>query len=413
MQTRDIAIVGYGTAGQAAALALSADGHRVQVFERAPAPGPVGAGLLLQPTGLAALWELGLLDAALAHGRRIGRLYGDRADGRGVMDMRYSGLDARLFGLGMQRGALFAILHAALDGAATLHAGCEVASVDVEAGRLRDRDGREHGPFDLLIAADGAASALRAALPKARLDAPYPWGARWCLLHEGQWPWPDELRQRYRHAERMLGVLPVGTRPGASAPQVSLFYSQPADQFTWPEVASFGDWRNEVLGLWPALEALLAPLQGPDQLLRARYRDVILGPVWHRGRLVGVGDAVHAMSPQLGQGVNMALLDALALRDALRDPSPLNTQLARYAGERRRHVAVYQFWSRWLTPLFQSATRWPAQLRDLSFLPAGKRWPGKGLMLRVLSGTQQGWLGQRRLAAGFLRALEEREGCAR
>jgi len=104
----------------------------------------------------------------------------------------------------------------------------------------------------------------------------------------------------------------------------------------------------------------------------------------------------------------LPLLDALALRDALRDRSALNAQLARYADERRRHVSVYQFWSRWLTPLFQSATRWPAQLRDLSFLPAGKRWPGKGLMLRVLSGTQLGWVGQRRLPADFLRALEER-----
>ena len=52
MKPLHIAIVGYGTAGQAAALLLARDGHRVEVFERAPEPGPVGAGFLLQPTGL-------------------------------------------------------------------------------------------------------------------------------------------------------------------------------------------------------------------------------------------------------------------------------------------------------------------------------------------------------------------------
>ena len=57
---RRIAIVGYGTGGQACALALLRDGHAVELFERVPEPGPVGAGFLLQPTGLQALWQLGL-----------------------------------------------------------------------------------------------------------------------------------------------------------------------------------------------------------------------------------------------------------------------------------------------------------------------------------------------------------------
>ncbi|HZX90119.1 MAG TPA: NAD(P)-binding protein, partial [Rudaea sp.] len=62
----NIAVVGYGTAGQAAAILLSRDGHRVEVFEQAEQPGPVGAGFLLQPVGLHVLWEMGLLDQALA-----------------------------------------------------------------------------------------------------------------------------------------------------------------------------------------------------------------------------------------------------------------------------------------------------------------------------------------------------------
>lgn len=63
-----IAVVGYGTAGQALAVLLGADGHQLEVFERAAAPGPVGAGFLLQPSGLQVLWNMGLLPQALAHG---------------------------------------------------------------------------------------------------------------------------------------------------------------------------------------------------------------------------------------------------------------------------------------------------------------------------------------------------------
>ena len=64
------------------------------------------------------------------------------------------------------------------------------------------------------------------------------------------------------------------------------------------------------------------------QLRRASYRDAVLRR-WSRGRLVLIGDAAHSMSPQLGQGVNMALMDALALRDALRCEAGVDTAVAR------------------------------------------------------------------------------------
>ena len=59
MARRHVAIVGYGTGGQAAALALARHGYHVEVFERVANPGPVGAGFLQQPTGLQALSRVG------------------------------------------------------------------------------------------------------------------------------------------------------------------------------------------------------------------------------------------------------------------------------------------------------------------------------------------------------------------
>ena len=162
MTSLRIAIVGYGTAGQAAAVLLARDGHRIDVFERAPEPGPVGAGFLLQPSGLQVLWRMGLLAQVLAHGARVDRLYGETPCGRAVMDMRYAGLDARLYGVGLQRGALFSILDAARDAGVRLRAGITIEEPDDADDRwLRDTDGGRHGPYDLVLAADGAASRLR------------------------------------------------------------------------------------------------------------------------------------------------------------------------------------------------------------------------------------------------------------
>jgi hypothetical protein len=71
-------------------------------------------------------------------------------------------------------------------------------------------------------------------------------------------------------------------------------------------------------------------------------------------------------------------------------------------------VAVYQFWSRWLTPLFQSERDAVAGLRDASFLPMGRLPGGRGQMLPVLTGTQRGWFGRMPLPPAFLAELQGR-----
>jgi len=402
-----IAVIGYGTAGQAFAILLTRDGHEVEIFERVPTPGPVGAGFLLQPSGLQVLWQMGLLDGVRAHAAPVHRLYGDTPCERAVMDMGYAGLDARLHGLGMQRGALFSLLDQARDGAGQLHVGTTIVSVDAEQGRLRDSEGRQHGPFDLMVAADGAASTLRGGVEQGiALDRVYPWGALWCLLPAEDWPHMSELRQRYVAARRMIGLLPVGTRPGDGTPRLSFFWSLPRADFERWQADGMAPWLEELHALWPQASARFAHLQDAGQLARAVYRDAVMKR-WHQGRLVLAGDAAHAMSPQLGQGVNMALLDALALRDALRTHGGGEAALLAYQAQRRAHVAVYQRWSRWLTPLFQSDRDVWAKARDVLLGPMGRMPGGRGHMLRVLSGTQHGWFGAMPLDPAFIEALAQ------
>lgn len=399
-----IAVIGYGTAGQALSVLLGRDGHHVETFERAAEPGPVGAGFLLQPSGLQVLWEMGLLDAVRAHAAPVHRLHGDTPCGRTVMDMRYDQLDARLHGLGMQRGALFSLLHTARGDDGVLHAGTAILAVDSERGLLRDQHGRQHGPYDLIVAADGAASVLRGQFGAAVQDRPYPWGALWCLLPAEDWPHGQVLQQRYVAARKMIGLLPVGTCPGDDVPRLSFFWSLPCTDFARWQEAGLPAWLDELHALWPQASARFVHLRAPEQLARAAYRDAVVR-TWHVGRLVLAGDAAHSMSPQLGQGVNMALLDALALRDALRVHGGGDAALQAYQAQRQAHVRVYQRWSRWLTPLFQSdRDRW-ANARDVLMGPMARLPMGRGHMLRVLSGTQQGWLGRLPLAPAFLEAL--------
>ncbi len=386
-----IAIVGYGSAGQAAALFLAAQGHTLSVFEQAASPGPVGAGFLLQPTGLAVLARLGLHQQALDVGQRIERLYGCNHRGRRVMEMRYADHAPDCFGLGMTRGSLFTLLRDAYADAPRIHTGVRIDSVHAAGDRLHDSEGNEHGPFDLIIAADGAHSILRAAAPAlVRRHPVYPWGAVWCLLPAEGWPHADTLQQRYRGTREMIGLLPVGRRADRDGRWLTFFFSLPGAQVDAFDASALVHLRERVASLWPEALPLLQRIESPQQLRRARYRDVLL----HRpaqDRLVFIGDAAHAMSPQLGQGANMALLDAATLADALAEGETVEAALRDYGLRRRAHLAVYQRLSRWLTPLFQSDSQGLAWLRDAAFGPAGQ-WPiARGQMLRILTGTKQGW----------------------
>lgn len=393
----DIAIVGYGTAGQAAARLLQRQGHRLELFERAPQPRPVGAGLLLQPTGLAVLAELGLLEAALACGESVHRLYGETVAGRSVIDMDYARLGAGC-GLGIQRGALFELLRDERV-ERNLRPGISIAGVDAQRGELRDEAGNRHGPYDLVLVCGGAASALRP-LALTRRDRPYAWGALWTLCADPHHRFRGHLLQRYDGPRRMAGLLPVGMLPGQDGDErkIGFFWSLPVRDIDATLARGIAAWRDEVARHWPVVEPLLDTVTDVHQLMPAQYRDAMLRR-FHDGRVAWLGDAAHAMSPQLGQGANMALLDAAALARAVGDDADVAAALCRYDRERRDHVAIYQLISRWLTPLFQSELDWLGRLRDAAFGPLARLPLLRGETLKVLAGVKRGLFGRVPLAA--------------
>lgn len=392
-----VAVVGWGMAGPAVALALARQGHRVVAFERVPEPGPVGAGILLQPTGMTALADLGLLGPVAARGAPVRHLRGLSHRGRVVMDLSYGDLAPGLLGLGLHRGVLFQVLDAAARAeGVTVHTGVEVdAAAPGRQGWSLSAEGRPLGDFDLVVCADGARSVLRGAntLPKRVL--PYPWGALWRVHPDPEGVFDGSLHQVYRDTRQMLGFLPTGQGPDGPEPLVSLFWSVRLAALDDLRRRGLAAWRDQVLALDPRAERLLEGLQDLDELLVAPYFDVRMGR-WHTtapggAGLVFIGDAAHAMSPQLGQGTNLALLDAVALARAVADhPGDLAAALSAYGAERRDHLRYYQWASRWLTPVFQSRLALVGPLRDLLMMPASRLGWVRLRMLDSLAGVRTG-----------------------
>lgn len=381
MKRLDIGIAGAGIGGLALGAACAQAGHRVRIFDQFDAPAPVGSGLVVQPVGQDVLTRLGAGEAAMALGNRIHRMLGhDARHGRPVLDVSYDAPGEPRFGLAMHRSALFQVL---LD--AAMAAGVKLvpsARVKAVEGRSFTVGARREGPFDLLVDASGAGSCLSPM--KARRLA---YGALWATVD-----WPDttlpinELRQCYRRANRMLGVLPIGQLAGGSTDKAAIFWSLPAGaQDDW-RAQGLDAWKAEAVALWPDYAPFVAQITDPDQMVMARYAHGTLARPW-AGDVVFIGDAAHRASPQLGQGANMALLDAWALAESIRDAQgDVALAVSWYGQARRWHVRAYQLMSWLFTPQYQSDSVVLPWLRDSVLFPISVRGPLPRILTRLVCG---------------------------
>ena len=128
-----------------------------------------------------------------------------------------------------------------------------------------------------------------------------------------------------------------------------------------------GEAPREMYGGFPVdLFVLLTGLGGAADFTPARYAHFTARRV-SRGNLVLIGDASHMTSPQLGQGANHGLIDAVVLSDALLASKSTEVALRLFTEHRKRHVGFYQFASALMTPFFQSDSQLLAMVRDLTF----------------------------------------------
>jgi 2-polyprenyl-6-methoxyphenol hydroxylase-like FAD-dependent oxidoreductase len=360
-------VVGGGVAGCAAALMLARDGHDVELFEQTPHIGPVGAGILLQPSGQAVLGDLGLLDAFVTVAEPIGELVAYTHRGRLLSRLVYADHTVGLQALGVHRADLFGLLHRAVADATGLTRG----------GRWIGVAGRRVGSFDLILAADGSRSRLRR---ESRLPAfvhEYAPGALWAVGRAEQ---PRGRLLQYTRGNRELcGFLPMG------GGRCSFFWG--IDRLAWPRLRQrpFPAWRDHVRRLAPEASDIFATVTDWPSLMFTTYRAVVMPRVCAE-RIVFLGDAAHAAGPHLGQGANLALIDAAALRDCLRAASSLDAALQAYNAGQRWRNAWYSAMTAALMPSFQGSLPGIGWARDV-ILPRLQRVPPiRRLMLQTLCG---------------------------
>ncbi|WP_406388323.1 FAD-dependent oxidoreductase [Streptomyces sp. NBC_00211] len=337
-------VAGAGIGGLTAAVALHRRGWRVTVCERSPQPSATGAGIVLAPNALRAFDAIGF-DAGRAAGRAVPAAMGlRRPDGRWLNRADASALTAR-YGrppLAVYRPALAEGLAAALPDTA-IHYGARVTGVDHEPGSpdapvVRTSAGDLRA--DVVLAADGIHSGLRRAYFPDHPGLHYSGATAWraVLPADGPTGQPPATAETWGRGER-FGVVPLADgRVYLYATAVVPEGHRPADVRA-ELLRRFASWHDPI----PALLERI----GPATVLQHDLYDVAAPlPRLHHGRIAWLGDAAHAMTPNLGQGGCQAVEDAVVLAHLLDAGADVPAALAAYDAARRSRTDAIRVRSR-------------------------------------------------------------------
>lgn len=349
-----IAIIGAGIGGLVAAAGLHADGHEVAVYERRATPQAVGAGLTLFGNAFAALDALGLGEAV----REIstdaaGRLRSGQRQpsGRWLLTLPPSEAPSVR---SLHRSDLHRALVDQLPGA-TIRRGQEgiVSSTGAPVVVVAGCEER----YDLVIAADGL-----------RSDARRRWGLDGGLRYAGYTAWRGVTTSRGHLADEAGETWGAGQRFGiVPLPDRRVYWFATRSVAPGKDDADPHATLRTLFGQWHHPIGELIEATAPGSILRHDIYDLAGFPasfIRHRGALLG--DAAHAMTPDLGQGAGQAIEDAATLVTLLRGSrvQDLDTVLGRY--DRLRRARTRGIWrrSRTMGRIAQSSGRTATRLRD-------------------------------------------------
>jgi len=354
-----VGVVGFGMAGAVTAYLLARDGHRVTLLERAPALGPVGAGILLQSSGQEILRRLGVLDHVLAHAAPLEELFARHARGGTLINNRFPDLAPEIRAYGVHRGVIFTVLEKLVRSQSVdVRVGCEIVAREDqgEGVALTDSAGRRHGPFDFVVAADGSRSRMREVCLFPTSITSYQHGTLW--VNAPGSGIPGRLLQVVERNRKLFGLLPLGDG------LVSLYWGLPVREFARVKGRGLDALKREIRAFAPEAEPVLDFLHDFDQLLFTTYRHVHCRRQFD-DRVILIGDAAHAMSPHLGQGLNLALVDAWRLAEALREIPTPRWAFSAFRRRQRGFIRYYATITYLLSPFFQS---------DWGILGWGRDW---------------------------------------
>ncbi|HEX6968479.1 MAG TPA: NAD(P)/FAD-dependent oxidoreductase [Micromonosporaceae bacterium] len=347
--TRTALIIGGGIAGPATAIALRKAGIDPVVYEAHPTRAhDVGVFLILASNGIEALRVIDADKAALAAGfptptitlrSTTGKRLGETPTGRMLPDGTTSHT--------IRRADLYrALYEEALARGVRIEHGKRLVDAEETADGVRAvfADGSE-ATGDVLIGCDGVHSTVRRIIDPA---APAPTYAG--LLSTGGYAHGVPMPTEPGSCEMIFGRRAFFGHTKAPDGQVWWFANVPRrDEPTRGEVESVDgeDWRRRLLRLFaedagPAVPLIRATRQIPPM---TPVHAIPHLPVWHRRRMIVIGDAAHAPSPSSGQGASLSIEDAVVLAKCLRDSPDPQTAFARFEAARRPRVERIIKWA--------------------------------------------------------------------
>jgi 2-polyprenyl-6-methoxyphenol hydroxylase-like FAD-dependent oxidoreductase len=334
-------VVGAGIAGLAAAKALADIDYAVRVVESDSELRTEGAGLTLWPNAVRALEELGLGEVMVECGHVLRKGATLSPAGETIATAPLDRIAERHGPLlSVHRGELLQALRERVK--APLEFGAAVRSAE---GALYV--GEERLAAELIVAADGIHSAVRERIAPAVASRPAGYGAWRGIAHTGSVT-PAGVSETLGRGKR-FGLVPLGG-------ERTYWFAVIADSDGSEDLeAAFAGWHE------PIAAVLSATLSAECSYLE--LRDLPPLPRWHRDRFVLIGDAAHAMTPNLGQGAAQALLDVAALsRELAAKPPP--DALRAYERARKRPAERIVRQSRTMGRIAQTANPLVARLRD-------------------------------------------------
>ncbi len=312
MQAQNILIVGGGIGGLTAAIALGRSGHRLTIVEKDPDWAVYGVGIIQQANVVRAMNELGVIDDYLAAGFGFDEVEVFIPTGARVAKIPsprlVDGLPAQI---GIRRPALHKVL-----GDRAKAAGAEVR-LGVTVDALAD-DGAQvavtfsdgtSASYDLVIGADGLYSRTRTQIMP---EAPAPE-----FTGQAVWRYNFPRGDDVHCLQAYEGQIGTGLVP-LSDDLMYMFVTTPeADNPFYPTEGIAAAMRGKLKGVAPRIVELGASITEDSEVVYRPLEWLLVEGAWHRGRVVLLGDAVHATTPHLGQGAGMAIEDALVIAEEI------------------------------------------------------------------------------------------------
>ena len=298
-----ILVVGAGIGGLTFAIAAQRRGHDVTIVEQRASFPEEGAGIVLGPNVMAALRPLELAEPILALSHPIKEMRITDAKGKTLGATQYVTPELPTPGQAVHRSLLHKVLREAFHG--ELRLGQVVSKVETSPHPTAWL-GEKPLTADLIVGSDGIRSQVREFLNPG-FTTRYSGTTCWRFVVNRQWT--DHVTEMWGQGKR-VGVVPLGqgrsyiflTR-NAHHRAASPFEDLQQFREHWAEFAS------------PAREAF----EALEDLSRVLHNDLEDGipPRWHRPGVILLGDAAHAVTPNLGQGAGLAVEDACCLASLL------------------------------------------------------------------------------------------------